>query len=169
MPPMPPPNLRLELSDTQAILRVDPEVVRSVALHVMAVEGVAEADLSVAIVDDDTIRAVNRRHLGHDWPTDVISFPTDAPAAGVLDGEVVVSAETALGAASTLGSDPIEEVVLYLVHGLLHLRGFDDRDDVSRARMRHREDELIAGLGLGPIARREGSGTSVEPRLEAHP
>ena len=168
MPPMPELNLQLELSDTQAILRVDPGLVRSVALHVLAAEGVAEADLSVAIVDDATIRAINRRHLGHDWPTDVISFPMDAADHDTLDGEVVVSAETADNHAGRHGIDPIGELVLYLIHGLLHLRGFDDLDDESRARMRRREDELIAGLGLGPIVRDEQAGPSVGPRLEAH-
>ena len=163
-----PPTLDLELSDTQSILRLDPGVVRSVAEHVLGAEGIVVAELSVAIVDDATIRAVNRRHLDHDWPTDVISFPMEGPSDGRLSGEVVASAETAARHAARSGGDAIGELTLYLVHGLLHLCGHDDLDDGGRTRMRRREDEMIAGLGLAPIVRESGTATVDDPRLEAH-
>ena len=91
-------------------------------------EGVEPASISIALVDDATIHAINRKHLGHDWPTDVISFLLSEPARPELAGELVVSAEMAAahGAASRR-STRWTELSLYVVHGLLHLCGYDDR------------------------------------------
>jgi probable rRNA maturation factor len=149
--------LEIDISDTQGHLAVDPERVRGLVHRVLAAEAVGRAAISVALVDDATIHAVNRRHLRHDWPTDVISFVHSDPGAPVLEGEVVISAERAAALAGRLGADAWAELALYLVHGLLHLCGYDDREERERARMRQREDELLQGAGLTntfPLAER---------------
>jgi probable rRNA maturation factor len=61
-----------------------------------------------------------------------------------LDGEIVVSAETAASSCAEHGTTPENELLLYVVHGALHLVGYDDRDDASRAEMRRREREVLA-------------------------
>jgi probable rRNA maturation factor len=157
--------LEIDVSDTQGHLIVDPERVRGLARRVLAGEAVQRASISVALVDDATIHAVNRRHLAHDCPTDVISFVHSDAGAPVLEGEVVISAERAAAVAGGLGVDSWAELALYLVHGLLHVCGYDDSEEPMRARMRQREDELLRGAGLtntfplaGPGAARRGSG-----------
>ena len=166
--PEPAPGVSVEVNDAQSFLAVDPDAVARVVRVALDAEGVADASVSVALVDDAAIRAVNRRHLGHDWPTDVISFPLSDPGDDALSGELVVSAETALATARGAGVPAWDELALYLVHGLLHLCGHDDHGAEARGAMRRREGEVLARLGLsntfpaaavadGPAGERERS------------
>ncbi|GAC1463723.1 MAG: hypothetical protein NVSMB9_01500 [Isosphaeraceae bacterium] len=143
-----PEERTVEISDTQAHLDVDPEEIAFLAREVLRGEGVARASISVALVDDATIQAINRRHLDHDWPTDVISFRLSEPDETTLCGELVVSAETAAATAVGAGLNARDELALYIIHGLLHLCGHDDKADSDREAMRRREGEILARLGL---------------------
>lgn len=104
-------------------------------------------DLIIQIVDDAAIRIVNRRHLNHDWATDVVTFPTEEPGGPEIAGELIISAETALRVAAELNVNPLAELALYLVHGLLHLAGWDDQSDQQRREMRRWESELLRLMG----------------------
>jgi probable rRNA maturation factor len=95
-------------------------------------------ELSVALVDDVTIAIINRQFLNHVGPTDVISFDL-----GDGLGEVIVSAERAVVVARRLRRPPTDELALYLVHGLLHLAGLDDRTPAQRHAMRHAERRVL--------------------------
>jgi probable rRNA maturation factor len=143
-----PEQLIVEVSDLQGHLRVDPGALAGIARRALEAEGIRGAELSISVVDDATIRVLNRRHLGHDWPTDVISFLLSEPGTEALAGEVVLSAEMAATTARRAGVDPQAELALYLVHGLLHLCGHDDQDAAGIAAMRRREAEILAAQGL---------------------
>ncbi len=147
-PPSLSPTFELEVSDTQSHLIVDRSFLESVVRRVLTREGIDRATLSIALVDDETIRVINRRHLAHDWPTDVISFPLSDPDDPVLAGELVVSAEMAASTARDVGVDPRSELALYVVHGLLHLCGLDDQTAEDADVMRQREAEILASEGL---------------------
>ncbi|WP_152054074.1 rRNA maturation RNase YbeY [Tautonia marina] len=152
------PTLEIDLSDTQRHLRLDPDRVRSLARRTLELEGVDQGCLSIAVVDNQTIHEVNRRHLDHDWPTDVVSFLLSEPETPEFSGDLVISAEMAVSVASQCGLDPNAEFALYLVHGLLHLCGYDDLSEQERIRMRRREDEILEVLGIArPPRDLEGS------------
>ncbi|WP_169972829.1 rRNA maturation RNase YbeY [Tautonia rosea] len=142
------PPLEIDLSDTQRHLRLDPDRVRSIARHTLEQEGVHHGSVSIAVVDNQAIHEINRRHLDHDWPTDVISFLLSEPDAPEFSGDLIISAEMAVSVATQCGLDPNAEFALYLVHGLLHLCGHDDLTEVERTRMRDREDEILEVLGI---------------------
>jgi len=96
------------------------------------------AGLSLVLVDDAEIRGLNARFLDHDWATDVLAFPyDDAPpdAPDRIVGEVVVSVETAAREAAVRGLPLSRELLLYVVHGCLHLQGMEDATDEGRAAM----------------------------------
>ncbi|MGE3818478.1 MAG: rRNA maturation RNase YbeY [Isosphaeraceae bacterium] len=139
----------VEVSDTQSHLKTDRHALDQLVRFVLRAEGVERAAISLAIVDDATIRTLNRRHLEHDWPTDVISFLYTEPDDLALSGELVISAETALAVSTAAGVSPFGELALYVVHGLLHLLGHDDTTDDARIAMRRRETELLKALDLG--------------------
>jgi probable rRNA maturation factor len=115
------------------------------------------AEISGAIVEDAQIHAINRQFLNHDCPTDVVSFLLDGGrsvkarrggrrgAGKSIDGEIVISAETARRSARELNTTPRRELDLYLVHGLLHLCGYDDLTPRERRLMRRREAEGLDG------------------------
>ena len=98
--------------------------------------GSADAELSILVTDDNEIRELNRRYRRLDRATDVLSFPMD----GRILGDVVLSAETA---ARRAPRHPEREMTFYLVHGLLHLCGYDHSRADERRRMRARERELM--------------------------
>ena len=141
-------GIEIELSDTQSHVRYDPETLERLVRDVLRIEGVSRASISLAMVDDATIHEINRLHLGHDWPTDVITFPLSEAGDDCLAGELVVSGEMARATATERGHEPWEELALYVVHGLLHLRGYDDLTEDDARAMRRREDEVMALLGL---------------------
>ena len=98
--------------------------------------------VTVALVDDETMARLHEQFLGKKGPTDVLSFP---------DGEIVVSGDTALREARSRGVDPLHELVLYVVHGALHLDGHDDRKPKDRSRMRDAERRILRELGMGDV------------------
>ena len=111
--------------------------------------GVEQADLrlSVAVVDDETIHDVNRRFLGHDYPTDVIAFDLRGEIDDGLDGEIVVSVTTASHEAKSRDHGEVEELLFYCVHGTLHLLGYEDHEPERRARMLARQVEIMQSSG----------------------
>jgi len=143
-----PSGIEVEISDTQLHMRVDRVSLLELTRRVLRLEGHSRASISIAVVDDETIQGINRTHLGHDWPTDVITFPLSAPGEAILLGELVVSAETACATAREHSLDAAGELALYVVHGLLHLCGYDDRTEADASVMRKREREALAAAGM---------------------
>jgi probable rRNA maturation factor len=153
-------EIQVEISDQQTHLDVRDERIREVIGRVLREEGIGSAEISVALVDDAAIHKINRDFLGHDYPTDVVSFLLDSESrhpitgdfAGVrsLEGELVVSTETAVREAAAHGWTADDELLLYVVHGLLHLCGYDDLTDDARPAMRRRELQVLAQWQLIP-------------------
>ena len=141
-------RIEVEISDTQGHMKVDRSTISALVRTVLSAEQRESATISIALVDNATIHAVNRTHLRHDWPTDVISFPLSDPDDAELAGELVVSAEMALSCALERNVEPLDELALYVVHGLLHLCGYDDKSEADVLLMRDREHELLADSGL---------------------
>jgi probable rRNA maturation factor len=141
-------EIDVEISDTQGHLRVNRADLVHLAQRVLVREGRRRASISIALVDQATIHLINRTHLGHDWPTDVISFPFSTPRDPVLSGELVVSVEMAVATASAIGAEPRDELALYVVHGLLHLCGHDDSTELGAGVMRQRENEMLTDCGF---------------------
>jgi probable rRNA maturation factor len=165
-----PPTFRFELSlaNEQSLIALQRRRIREALRTTLEDERVVSCELSVAVVTDPRIHEINRQFLDHDEPTDVITFELSPPervkgvrlrpggcpvrrgAAKRIEGEVVVSAETALRRAPEFGWPPHQELTLYLVHGLLHLCGYDDTTPREEQLMRRRESEVLALLGLKP-------------------
>jgi probable rRNA maturation factor len=123
------------------------------------------SEISVVLSDDEHIRELNKHHRGMDKPTNVLSFPaarTKAPAGGPrMLGDIVIAFETVEREAREEGK-PIENHLSHLVvHGVLHLLGYDHEDDEEAEMMEARERQILAKLGIpdpyaerGPAAKR---------------
>ena len=147
----------IDVVDRTGECPVSTERLMEVAEGVLRSEEVLAAEVSVAIVDDVQMSDLHLEFLQIAGPTDVLTFPllgdSLVPWQGPIDarrgagmrigGEVVISRDTAVRVAGEVGSLPSDEVILYLVHGLLHLCGYDDLDDLQRGQMRRREAELL--------------------------
>jgi probable rRNA maturation factor len=126
---------------------VNSTALKAAAACVLRGEGIAKADISIAVVSDRAIHDINRQFLDHDEPTDVITFVL-GQAAGFIDGEIVVSADTAAKSAPAIGWSRQKELLLYVIHGALHLTGYDDLKPAARRRMRNREQHYLAAMGI---------------------
>ena len=146
---------KIAVATPQEIVAVDRKRVREVVRAVLDGEGIADAEISLAFVDNPTIHTLNKRYLDHDEPTDVLSFPLSEPNARRLAGELVIGVEVAQAVAQERGHDVGHELALYVIHGLLHLCGFDDHDAADVAAMRARERHYLQQLGLPDITSKE--------------
>lgn len=141
--------ITIEVANRQARLSIDEgRLVRAVEM-ILEEAGIAEGQVSVAVVDDATIHRLNREYLEHDYATDVLSFELER-AGERLEAEVVVSADTARQAAKRFGWSPADELLLYVIHGALHLVGSNDQTADERVRMQARERVYLARFGLEP-------------------
>ncbi|MDB5323960.1 MAG: putative rRNA maturation factor [Phycisphaerales bacterium] len=128
-----------------------------VAAHAMLRAPLAE--MSLALVGDRRMADLHERFMGIAGPTDVLTFELDHDARGrVVAGEVVVCVPYAVRAARRSGVAVRKEVLLYALHGMLHLCGFDDRTDRDFALMHEREDDILTRLGVGKVFAREMAG-----------
>jgi probable rRNA maturation factor len=143
---------KIAIATPQEIVAVDRKQVRDIVRAVLDGEGVADAEISVAFVDNPTIHTLNKRYLDHDEPTDVLSFPLSEPNAKRLAGELVIGVEVAQAQAREYGHEVQQELALYVIHGLLHLCGYDDKTDEAVREMRARERHYLTALGLPDIA-----------------
>lgn len=166
------PAITIAIEAPCAALAAEEEL-RSVVRHALAAEGVGgTVALTVVLTDDATIHELNRRFLAHDEPTDVITFPLGdedgsfvlpGAGAGRQLGEIYVSCERAAAQSGDWGSDPAREVRFLVVHGVLHLLGWDDATPEARARMLERQGAILAEWPPAdrppadrPLAKRDG-------------
>ena len=115
-------------------------------------EGVRACKITLAFVDNAHIHRLNKQFLQHDEPTDVLTFPYTDPDAKSLEGEVVIGYEVAKEYAADRGHEVGLELLLYVIHGCLHLCGYDDTEDASTIEMRAKERVYLKLLGLPDIA-----------------
>ena len=144
--------IRVAIATPQETVPVDRARLRQTVRTVLEGERETDAEISLAFVDNATSRQVNQRYLQHDEPTDVLSFPLSEGKGGRLSGELVVGAEVAQAQAVERGHDVQAELALYVIHGLLHLCGYDDKTPAAAADMRQRERHYLQQLGLPDIA-----------------
>lgn len=152
--------MKISVSNLQDAYPIKKNRVRDVVRDVMRREGAgidvnvdadADADtnveLSIAFVDKEEITRLNEKFLGHKGPTDVLSFPIDTNGGRLGGGEVVVCPPVAVEFAAESKTDVEGEIMLYVVHGVLHLLGYTDSNGKSAKKMHRLEKEILTGLG----------------------
>ncbi|HEY2784504.1 MAG TPA: rRNA maturation RNase YbeY [Fimbriiglobus sp.] len=118
-------------------------------------EGIREGKVTLAFVNNPHIHRLNKQFLDHDEPTDVLTFPSSEPGAKKLEGEVVIGYEVAAEYAADRGIPVEQEMLLYVIHGCLHLCGYDDKNAKAAKDMRAKEREYLGALGLPDVTDRE--------------
>jgi probable rRNA maturation factor len=142
--------IRVAIASPQEMVALERGKLRDIVRAVLQGEDIRDAEISIAFVDNETIHRLNKRYLDHDEPTDVLTFPLGGGKK--LAGEIVVGAEVAAAEASQRGHDVHAELALYVIHGVLHLCGYDDATQQDRQAMRARERHHLRSLSLPDIA-----------------
>jgi probable rRNA maturation factor len=139
----------IDISAPESLSRLDLARLRRAVQAIAADAGIERGSVSIALVDDRTIHELNRKYLEHDYPTDVLSFVLESEP-GQLEGEIVVSADMAERRAAEFGWRGEDELLLYVIHGALHLVGHDDQAAETQLEMRKYESRYLALFGLAP-------------------
>jgi probable rRNA maturation factor len=137
----------ISLINQQCEHAVNEQQLIDAARLVLADSDFMSAMISLAVVDDPTIHDLNRRFLNHDYATDVLSFPLIEDE-GHLEGEVILSADTAAAEAAEFGWSPAAEQLLYVIHGTLHLIGYRDKTPEDERAMRAAEARHLRHFGI---------------------
>jgi probable rRNA maturation factor len=135
------------VSNRQRRVRVSTPRLRATAEAALRALGRADLHVDVTVVDDPAIRRLNARYLRRRTTTDVLAFDLEAPGPSRLMGEVIVCADTARRQARRVGVSVALELDLLVVHGLLHLAGWDDHEPQEARLMHEREREILAEAG----------------------
>jgi len=153
-------DIEIEISNNQNHLPIDTKQLFRTVRYVLRQHSVEQAEVSLAIVDDDAICEIKNRYYDSPEATDVLSFDLRDQAERVgglvmLDCEVIVNAERAIAVAKNHNIDPEAELNLYIVHGLLHLLGYDDKTLAQARKMHQREDHFLEKLNFGRVYDRD--------------
>lgn len=137
-------NQQEEINVAQTLEAYWMKICQSVCTYLM----VEDKEVSIAFVDNETIKALNTSYRDKPAVTDVLSFPLSEPTSSEpILGEIVISLPRAQAQAEALGHDLKREVVFLLIHGLLHLVGYD-HDETHSGEMRQKEKEIFDTLSL---------------------
>jgi len=137
------PRPTIRISSSQSALRVPRKKLAELIPFVAEQEGAALGELDLAIVGPDEMAELNYDYLRHAGPTDVLSFDLSESGRKGICAQLVICGEVAVRQAAAHGQRPQRELMLYVVHGLLHLMGYEDKSIRGAARMHAREDEIL--------------------------
>jgi len=140
------PDALVSVSSRQKAVRVPRKRIAELVPFVAEAEGVVLAEVDVAVVSAEEIATLNRRYLRHAGPTDVLSFDLSRPGDRGLVAQLVVCGDVAVTEAAARGLRPQQELMLYVIHGLLHVMGYDDRRPPDAARMHAREEHVLGAF-----------------------
>jgi probable rRNA maturation factor len=121
--------------------------VRRITRSVLRTEKRRTADLGVIFINDRRMRALNAEFLRHYYTTDVLSFPLSDRHAACLEGEIYVNLDQARRQAREYGVSFRQEIFRLVIHGTLHLLGYDDKTRMGKERMTRRENTYLARMG----------------------
>jgi probable rRNA maturation factor len=141
--------LSIAINDDEQPHKIDRARLKKAVRLVLADAEIQSAEISIAVVTDQRMHELNRQYLEHDYPTDVLSFVLDHDEeAKSLDGEIVVSSDYAAREAVRYGWTTNDELLLYVIHGCLHLVGHDDTTPAGKQKMRDAEVKYLLQFGL---------------------
>ena len=141
--------MKLEIINLQKLYPVDTKSIKKIARGVLKFEK-QDAELNIVFTDNKRIKEINKTFLGHNYATDVITFAYDEASINndKASGEIIISVEMAKKLAQKHDCAVEGEIALYLVHGLLHLFGYNDKQRKEAKKMHQREGELLSSLGF---------------------
>jgi len=140
-------NISIKIINEQEFLVINFTGIKTVCRKILEDAGFRSGRLEILIADNPRIHVMNRQFLSHDYPTDVISFEMGRKR-GALEGCIAVSAEMALERCEEFHWSADKELLLYIIHGTLHLVGYDDKAPDDEIEMRKQETAYLLTLGI---------------------
>lgn len=154
------PSESLSIEHDHPSRHLDDDGLQEGIRHVLTAEGARLVHLSVVLTDHETVRRLNQSYLDHDYNTDVLSFSLRTPPSAdpsrsdetAVEGEVYVDLDTAAERHEEFDTSFEREAYRYVIHGLLHLLGYDDATESGQETMRQKEDQYLEAIDAVPPA-----------------
>ncbi len=147
--------VRINASNISGVYFLTRPKLHAIIAGTLAAHRIHDAELSCVFTSDARIRAMNARYRGTRRPTDVLAFRTcegrAVPGQAGYLGDIVISVERARAQAAQFGTTFKKEMCRYIIHGVLHLIGYDDEAPAPKRRMSRKEDELLERLCLSRV------------------
>jgi probable rRNA maturation factor len=141
--------ITIEINAADQPHKIDRTRLKKAVRLILKDAGISAAEISIAVVTDQRMQQLNREYLKHDYATDVLSFVLAHDAkAHSLEGEIIASSEYAAAQAPRYGWSLNDELLLYVIHGCLHLVGHDDMTAPVKRVMRRAEKKYLNQFGL---------------------
>ena len=141
------PAVTLTVSNRQKIRKINTRSLKEIAAATLANLKIQEAELGIVVVGAKEMASLNESFLGHEGPTDVITFDySESRTPAEIRGEIFICVSEAERQSKLFGTDWQSEVVRYVIHGILHLAGYDDLQPVARKKMKREENRLVRRL-----------------------
>lgn len=151
--------MRIQIKNLQKIKRINLSDLKKKIKKILDYTGLSKKEISFVFCDNKLIKKINKDYLRKEYPTDVITFPLEDIYFKDSLGEIIISVEEAAKNAEIYKKDFGVELLLYVIHGILHLTGYNDTTKKEREKMREKEEGLlnrIIGRGRGRGTRDEG-------------
>jgi probable rRNA maturation factor len=130
------------------LIPLDPKRIKNTVLKILKSCSIQKpGEINICFIDDKKIRKLNKKYLKEDYPTDVLSFDISRDKNEIF-AEILISTDAAIRNGRLFCTSTAYELYLYIIHGVLHLLGYDDRNARQRRRMRKKEKELLALFGF---------------------
>jgi probable rRNA maturation factor len=141
--------IRIAINADEQPHAIDKPRLKKAVRAVLDGAGIRSAEISIGIVTDERMHELNRQYLHHDYPTDVLSFVMACDKKRKsLEGEIIASSDYAAREAASYGWSGNDELLLYIIHGCLHLVGYDDTTAAAKKKMTEAETRFLKEFGL---------------------
>ena len=140
--------MKIAVRNLQKKIPINPKRITKTVLKILSQEGIKKSgEITVCFVNDTKIKELNLRYLGKNNPTDVIAFDIAEPKRpDKIFADIIISTDRAIDDARIYKTSPLYELYLYVIHGMLHLLGYDDKSKKDRLIMHKKEESLTYDL-----------------------
>lgn len=144
--PTPREAMKITIKNLQKKIPINPKRIIKAALKTISLEGIKKpGEITLCFADDKTISEFNLQYLGRCYPTDVLAFNLSDNKKNI-SADILISTDKAVSNARIFKTTPVYELYLYLVHGILHILGYDDKNIRKQKIMRKRQEYICSQL-----------------------
>ena len=142
--------MKVAVRNLQKRIPINPKRIIKTVLKILSLEGIRKSgEITICFVNDPKIKELNLKYLAKNNPTDVIAFDMPEPKSfGEIFADIVISTDRAIDNAGAFHTTPLFELYLYVIHGVLHILGYDDKTKKDKLLMRKKEAHLLKVLNL---------------------
>lgn len=141
--------MKITIRNSQKKIPINPAKIKKTILKAFSARGAKSGEITICFVSGNKIQRLNKKYLKRDIPTDVLAFDiSDRKKSKYIVADIVVSADAAVSNAGIYKTTPLYELYLYVIHGILHILGYQDDTERRRASMQKKAEAILRAMRL---------------------